>query len=75
MKNYRLTIAIILAIIVVTIGDSSMKVKKAFIKTRRTETHVTAKLTSMVAITMAMLLVFRLPYFVVKVQRVSHAIA
>ena len=43
MKNYRLTIAIILAIIVVTIGDSSMKVKKAFIKTRRTETHVTSE--------------------------------
>ena len=43
MKNYRLTIAIILAIIVVSIGDSSMKVKKAFIKTRRTETHVTSE--------------------------------
>jgi len=43
VKNYRLTIAIILAIIVVSIGDSSMKVKKAFIKTRRTETHVTSE--------------------------------
>jgi hypothetical protein len=43
VKNYRLTIAVFLAIIVLSIGDSSMKVKKVFIKTRRSETHVTSE--------------------------------